>query len=199
MSENLFDSLFDFSAVSIPATIHGQSDVALKGADYQAGLEGDGATPQMRARFLLAAIAANAFGNGGTAFMSLAEAKGNKGRIRAAQKAAGNLPACHGANAKKGIEARPLLADDVQSWLDRFAQALGTKAAPKAPTYKLPTLDKFIEKFGKQAAHDFAVALLAATGGVIAAPVAEAAPASAAAAAAAEPKAAPRRRVKKAA
>lgn len=159
---SVFASMFIVPA--IPEEITGKNDVALKGAALLDILTGEGNSPELKGRALLAAIAESAFDAGGKAFQRLSGegAKGNKRRILTALYACPSLPACKG-----GKNPRPLLKAEVEAFLDAFAAALGEKKEVVARAPSLPDLAKFIERFGARDAHAFAVALLAATDGVL--------------------------------
>lgn len=149
-----------FILPSIPAEIHGKNDVSIKGGNVLSILFGQGNTPEMRGAALLAAIAESAFDAGGKAFDKL-DAKGSKKALTLALQA-GALPACKG-----GKTPRPLLASDVEAFIEAMRQAMGEAVEPVKNAPKLPDVTTFAQKYGTEQAHAFAVALLAATGGII--------------------------------
>lgn len=166
-----FDKLFALPA--IPDTISGKTDVAIKGqGSLLALVTGEGNTPELRGRALLALVAESAFDGGGVTLARLSAdgLKGHKRGIVAALAQAGQLPACKG-----GKAPRPLTAGEVQEWVSRFADALG-EVKERAPAQARP-MDpaKLLARLGPVAARELAMKLLALTGGVVQA--ADAAPA----------------------
>lgn len=155
-----------FTMPAIPESINGKNDVAIKGQSNLLALAtGDGATPEMRGKALLALVAECAFDGGGVtlARLSIDGLKGNKRVVVRALNEAGALPACKG-----GKTPRPLLAAEVEAWLEKFAMAMGERAERETSAPKLPAIEKFLEKYGKGAdVRDFALALVAACGGVV--------------------------------
>lgn len=158
-----FDKLFTLP--SIPDHISGKTDVAIKGqGSLLALVTGEGNTPELRGKALLALVAESAFDGGGVTLARLNAdgLKGHKRAIVAALAQAGQLPACKG-----GKAPRPLLAAEVQEWVSRFADALG-EAKERAPVQARP-MDpaKLVAKLGATAARELALKLLALTGGVV--------------------------------
>lgn len=158
-----FDRLFALPA--IPDTISGKTDVAIKGqGSLLALVTGEGNTPELRGKALLALVAESAFDGGGVTLARLNAdgLKGHKRAIVAALAQAGQLPACKG-----GKTPRPLTAGEVQEWVSRFADALG-EAKERAPAQAKP-MDpaKLVARLGATAARELALKLLALTGGVV--------------------------------
>lgn len=164
MSKSVFASMFTIPA--IPESISGKNDVAIKGqSNLLAIATGEGSTPEMRGKALLALVAECAFDGGGVtlARLSIDGMKGNKRLIVRALNEAGALPACKG-----GKTPRPLIQEEVNAWLEKFADAMGERAERATSAPKLPALEKFLEKYGKGAdVREFALAIVAACGGVI--------------------------------
>ena len=162
MSQSIFSAMFIIPA--IPESISGKNDVAIKGQSNLLALAaGEGSAPEMRGKALLALIAECAFDGGGVtlARMSIDGLKGNKRLVVKALIEAGALPACKG-----GKTPRPLLQEEVNAWLEKFALAMGERAEREATAPKLPAVEKFLEKYGKGAdVRDFALAIVAACGG----------------------------------
>lgn len=158
-----FDKLFTLP--SIPDHISGKTDVAIKGqGSLLALVTGEGNTPELRGKALLALVAESAFDGGGVTLARLTSdgLKGHKKAIVAALAQAGQLPACKG-----GKAPRPLMAGEVQEWVSRFADALGD-VKERAPVQARPMdPEKLVAKLGPAQARELALKLLALTGGVV--------------------------------